>query len=132
MMRTIKARINNKGDKMDNTTNGRSPIVMRSEKKRFTIKLIIRLFLNIAEHTAMLDLAVSYKYTFPDKRPSLFVFWLIKAATIILLQLPIFLTYKIRPFESKGCKKAYIIMSAVLTGIVAAYWLVYAHFGWYF
>jgi len=101
------------------------------ETKTLIIKLLISLFFNIALQIAMISLAVGYKNTFPNERPSFWSWWLIKAGVVVLFHIPIVLAYKIRPLEQKGHKKVYIIISLIFTVLVAAYWLGYAHFSWY-
>lgn len=101
------------------------------ETKTLIIKLLISLFFNIALQIAMISLAVGYKNTFPNERPSLWSFWLIKAGVLMLFQIPLLLTYKLRPFEQKRNKKVYVIYSLILTLFAVAFWLGYAHFSWY-
>lgn len=97
------------------------------ESKKLLIKLLISLFLNIALQITMYALTVGYNYTFPGERPSFWSWWLIKAGVVVLFQIPIVLAYKIRPFEQKGHKKVYIIISLIFTVLVAAYWLGYVY-----
>lgn len=92
--------------------------------------MVIRILLNIIVQLTMYATAVEYKYTFPDRRPSLNSFWAIKFVIVLLFQIPVVLIYRIKPVDKdkKHFKTAYIIISMILTGIVVVYWLIYAHF----
>ncbi|MCR5480375.1 MAG: hypothetical protein K6F27_11055 [Ruminococcus sp.] len=117
---------------MDNNTTVKSKNDLAYANKKIIIKLVVRFLFNIIEQMAMYATAVEYKYTFPDKRPSLNTFWVIKAVIILLFQIPVVLIYRIKPVNKKHFKTAYIIISMILTGIVVIYWLIYAHFFWYY
>ena len=114
---------------MDNNTtvNSKNSLVS-SDKKRIIIKLVVRLLFNIVEQMTMYAITVEYNYTFPDKRPSLNTFLIIKTIIILFCQIPVVLIFRIKPVNNTHFKKVYIIISMILTGIVVAYWLIYAHF----